>query len=148
MRKVLLFCMVLVVFVLAGCSSFASNPTGAISSGLQVIDVRTTIGGPQAKTGTQDVSYKVTLLNPGPDKVTLVWVKPVVKDPVSQNILENDIRVMVNQTIAPNSQIVVSGTFSFDSRGFSKLEIPSLGSIFSGMMIASEQTLPLQSGKN
>jgi hypothetical protein len=138
----------LVVFVLAGCSSFASNPTGPLSSGLQVIDVRTTIGGPQAKTGTQDVSYKVTLLNPGPDKVTLVWVKPVVKDPVSQNILENDIRVMVNQTIAPNSQIVVSGTFSFDSRGFSKLEIPSLGSIFSGMMIASEQTLPLQSGKN
>jgi hypothetical protein len=146
-KKTALWIIVFPIFLLTGCSQSKSTPTGMLTSGIQIMDLRSTVGLAEENVNQQVVSYNVTLLNPGPDAVTLLWLEPVLQDPISKRVLDKNLRIMVDQTMAPNSPLVVTGTFNFDTSGLTKTEIASWGSFFSGVTISSEQTLSLQLDK-
>jgi hypothetical protein len=153
MNKIFLSCLIIAVFLLASCSPVTTNVSpvatkvdGILSSGLQIKSWGSSVSGEEGNSNLQVVSYNVTLFNPGPNTVTLKWLEPALKDPISKRVLDKDLQVTINQTIAPNSPLVVSGKFSFDSNGLTKNDISSLGSLLSGVTFSSEQTIPLEPG--
>jgi hypothetical protein len=153
MKKIFGSYLIIAVFLLASCSPVttsvspvATKVDGILSSELQIKSWGTSVSGEEGNSNLQVVSYTVTMFNPGPNPVTLKWLEPVLKDPISKRVQDKDLHVIVNQIIAPNSPLVVSGKFSFDSNGLTKMDIASWGSFFSGITFSSEQTIPLQPG--
>ena len=153
LKKIFISCFISAVFLLAGCSPVetsvfpvATRVDGILSSALQIQELGFSVSGEAGNSNLQVVSYNLNLHNPGPNPVALKWLEPVLKDPISRRALDKDLRVIVNQTIAPNSTLAVSGKFTFDSKGLTKVDIASWNSFFSGVTFSSEQTIPLQPG--
>jgi hypothetical protein len=148
MRKIIAWSMLFGMLILAGCAAQATPTTaplrsGMLSSGIQLNELSSGISVAKGNPNEQVVTYHVVLFNPGPNPVTLTWLEPVLKDPISTKTGHQDLRVLVNQSIPPNAPLVIDGSFSFDSSGMSKAEIAALGMPFNAVNISSEQTLSL-----
>jgi hypothetical protein len=154
MKKIFSSYLIIAIFLLASCSPVtptvfpvATKVDGIVSSGLRIQNWGTSVSGEEGNSNLQVVSYNVTLFNPGPNTVTLKWLEPVLKDTITKRVLDKDLRVTVNQIIAPNSPLVVSGKFNFDSNGLTKTDIARWGSFLSGVTFLSEQTIPFEPEK-
>ena len=119
------------------------NPVNRQTYGIRIIDSSFSISSVDGNPDQQVVSYKVTLDNSNVNPVVLLWLEPVLQDFVSGRMLDNSIRVDVNQTLDPNTQLEVQGKLVVDTSGITKLDLSKLGSIVSGFTISLNQTIPL-----
>ena len=119
------------------------NPVNSQTYGIRIMDASSSISGVDGNPDQQVVSYKVTLDNSNANPVILLWLEPVLQDFVSGRMLDNSIRVDVNQTLDPNTQLEVQGKLVVDTSGITKLDLSKLGSIVSGFTISLNQTIPL-----
>ena len=103
------------------------------------------VGAAERNSDTQIVSYEVTVHNAGTNDIALDWIEPVLQDSVSSRALEQNLRVMVNETVTPNSTLAVKGSFAFDASGLTKADMDNWRFI-DQIRLSSERTIPVPSG--
>jgi len=139
--------LILTLYLLSGCLPSAPAQTSSQPSGLQISDMTVSVGAAERNSDTQIVSYEVTVHNAGTNDIALDWIEPVLQDSVSSRALEQNLRVMVNETVTPNSTLAVKGSFAFDASGLTKADMDNWRFI-DQIRLSSERTIPVPSGDN
>ena len=121
----------------------STTPIKTESGGLQIADFSSSISGVDGNPDQQVVAYNVTIHNPSDSTVTLLWLEPVLKDSVSGRVSDTDLRQVVNEVIASNSQVNIHGKLILNMSGLTKQDIMQLGSLFNGFTVSTNQTIPL-----
>lgn len=149
MRKSIIILTIIVIVFLAGCSVPGNIDTAASMTAIRIADIDTAIGGIEGNLDEQVFSYHLTLLNTEPVDVVIHWIEPVLGEHMSNQVLTADRRVIVEKTLAPNTYLEISGGFTFDTQGATKMQIMSWEPFITGIKLSSEITLSLpgQAGK-
>jgi len=120
-----------------------SAPVKTDSAGLQITDFSSSIGGVDGNPEQEAISYNVTINNPSNNTVTVLWLEPVLKDSISGRVSDTNLQHAVNEVVGPNSQVDIHGQLTLNTGGLTKSDITQSGSLFSGFMISTNQTIPL-----
>jgi len=113
------------------------------SEGLRITGVSSSIGSESGNPDQQVISYNVTIDNPGGNTITLLWLEPVLQDSLSGRAAGPGLRHAVNEVIGPNSQVDIHGQVTLNTNGLTKSSITQSGSLFSGITISTNQTIPI-----
>jgi hypothetical protein len=142
MKKSTMSLTILLVIFLTSCSLSANNPASESATGIRIINMVTA-------SGSSEISYDLTLFNAEPVDVVIHWIEPILSEDMSQRVLTTDRRVIVEKTLASNTNLKISGRITFDAGGASKVQIASWEPFFTGFTVSSEQILlfPSQAGK-
>lgn len=127
--------LVIALLVLVGCAPSGSELPRS-ETGLKIEHTL-------ASLGDRVYMYEITLVNQEQDDVHINWIEPVPSEVFSKKLLTRDNKVMVEEDIAPESCIEISGQVEFDAQGASKAEILSWEPFIIGYRVACEKVLPL-----
>ena len=130
-------------FVVVPEQTSSIAPAISRSGELQIADFSSSINGVDGNPDQQVVSYNMTIHNSGDNTITLLWLKPVLRDSLAGRVTDANIKTEENETIAPNSQVAVHGQIAINTSDLTKQDIAQLGSLFSGFTISTNQTIPL-----
>ena len=111
------------LLLLASCTPSAQKQMSSPINGLQITDMKISVGSAKGSTDTQVVSYVVTVYNSNSSAITLDWLEPVLEDSTTSRVLDPSLQVEVGRTIAPNSGLVVNGSFTLNTSGLSKADM-------------------------
>ena len=131
------------MFFLPGCSSSPQVVCDEIVSGLEIPEMITSLGSAGEDADEQVLRYTITLVNKNEYEVIVQWVEPVLSNSLIHRVLGEDLKVMVDQVIAPGAFLEVSGQFSIDTEGYTKDQILAWEPFILRMLVASEASLPL-----
>ena len=137
--------LVFALLLLTSCTSSAQAQTSSSTNGLQITDMKVSVGAAAENTGTQLVSYDVTIYNTNPSTIVLDWLEPVLEDSTSSRVTDQNLRVKVGQTITPNTGLVITGSFKIDTSGLTKADMENWQYIYS-IKFASEEVIPVPLG--
>ena len=140
MKKRLVSLLFVVVLLFASCSLSPKTNRDALATGIKITQMDTAIGGSEIE---QVVSYHLTLYNGESVNMIVHWIEPVLVKQVSERLRTSDQRVLVEKTLAPNSSLEISGKFTFENKGATKIEILGWGPLLTGITLSSEKILPL-----
>ena len=143
MKKSIVILTLIAVVFLAGCSVSANIGTSTPMTGIRVTEMDTAIGVVEGNHNEQVFSYNLTLLNTELVDVVVHWIEPVLVKNVSKRALTADHRVIVEKTLAPNTYLEVSGGFTFDSQGATKIQILSWEPFITGISVSTEIILSI-----
>jgi hypothetical protein len=120
-----------------------SNDSSQAEDGLNIYSASLAIGPVDYinNTSMQVVDYEFVVSNLGNKEVYLGYVEPLFKKDFSPRILNEDRKIVVNQTIKPNSAINVKGQVEFNDSGLSKEQISNFTYIYS-INIESTKSVP------
>jgi hypothetical protein len=145
MKKTFRLILIFTLFLLTSCASPVQAQMSSSTNGLQITDLKISIGAAEGKTDIQKVSYEVTIHNASSGAIDLKWLEPVLEDSVSSRALDQNLQVTVDQTIAPDSELVINGMFKFNTNGLTKNDMADWHFIYQ-IKLSSEQTIPVPLG--
>ena len=120
----------------------ACTTSGESARNIAIPSMVTSIGSADGDTSQQILTYRATLSNEGKDNVIISWIQPVLSSSLEQRLITQDCGILIDQSIASNHWIEVSGELTFDTTGLSKSEIAHQCFI-TGLTIDSESTISL-----
>ena len=88
--------------------------------------------------------YDITLHNGNKDDIYITHIDPIINSKLSDRLLTDDNKVIVEETLASETAVVISGEFSYNAKDISKEEMISWNPIVEGIKIYSEKTLSLE----
>lgn len=138
MKKVAIVGMLLVVFLLASCTS-GPEP----SAGIQITDTTVAVGGAEGSRDQQLVTYSLTLQNTTHNEVIVRWVEPILNETISGRLIGDSPRISVEKALGPQSTLAANGQFRFDASGVTKSEMAGWEPFIKGVRIATEWNLSL-----
>jgi len=123
-KLILVFSLILATFLLTiGCSS----PSGDNKAGLQISHMNIGLGAiDNSSTDKQRLVYSVTLTNENNKAIYVQWIEPVLGTKISEKVITEDLKVIVEKEIPANQYLEIDGEFILDTKGLSKKEIISL----------------------
>ncbi len=144
MKKIAYLLMLILLLPLLSCS----NSQGKSLEGLNITGFSAAIGSTDDNLNIdiQRYSYTFIIQNNTSNEFYVEWVKPVLSETFSSKVLNNDLKVMVDKTISPNTNIAISGEFRFNAKGLSKQDISDMTtSQPASMQISTTSILSLSS---
>jgi hypothetical protein len=145
MKKSIWLMTAVILVLVAACSPTDQAKIGTPTNGLQITDMKVSVGAEAGGTNTQVVSYEATIHNASSGEITLKSLEPVFESSVSPRVLDKNPQVMVDKTIAANEGLIVSGTFKLDIRGLTKADMQNWHYI-DLIKLVSEETIPVPLG--
>jgi hypothetical protein len=140
-KNVWLMAAVILVLV-AACSPTDQAKLGTPTNGLQITDMKISVGAEAGATNTQVVSYEATIYNSSSGEITLKSLEPVFESSVSSRVLDKNPQVMVDKAIAAKAGLIISGSFRLDTSGLTKTDMKNWHYI-DLIKFALEQTIPV-----
>jgi len=141
-KLILVFSLVLAIFLLTiGCSS----PSGDNKAGLQIYHMTIDLGAvDNSSTDKQRLVYSVTLTNENNKAIYVQWIEPVLGTKISEKVITEDLKVIVEKEIPANQYLEIDGEFILDTKGLSKKEIISLEPFITGIKVTLGKTINLK----
>ena len=108
-----------------GFSLLVKPSYGIIGPELRITNMMAGSGRVNGTTFEEVYQYEITLFNGNKDDMYITHIDPVLNSKLSDRLLTDDNTVIVEETLAANSAVVIKGEFSFNSKGVSKEEMIS-----------------------
>ncbi|MCB9113227.1 MAG: hypothetical protein H6634_18430 [Anaerolineales bacterium] len=142
MKKIFWIIVVFSSFLFIGCSPIDQAQMSLPTSNLQITNMKISVGSAKKKPDAQVVSYDVTIHNSSSNAITVAWAEPVLENSVSSRVSGQSLLVTIGKTIAPNSSLVINGSFIIDTTGLTKSDMKKWRYI-DLMKLSSEETIPV-----
>jgi hypothetical protein len=139
MRKISIALVTLILLLCTACA-----PSKLPETGIAVAGITTSIGAVGEDTTnieTQSFHYTITLVNHETAEVQILSLEPTLAEGFNARVISQDIKVDVNQAIAPGGTLQVSGEILFDAKGLTKEEIEALQPFVKDFRITEERTI-------
>jgi len=142
----ILISLIALIILFSGCTEI--NDSSQAEDGLKIVESTQTIGAAADvnNTSIQVYSYNFILYNGENEEVYIDSVEPLFTKNFSAKVLTEDHKIVVNETIKPNSSIVIKGQVEFNTLGLSKEQIFGLEPYTYGINISSTKTIPYPKG--
>lgn len=139
MKRLLLI--LLIMTLLSGCST---RQVETSKMGLEINSYNTSIGSMTADADNQNIQsykYSIVITNNDLADINIISIEPLLTQPFSDKITEQEITVEVNKTIPSNGMIEVQGEIIFNSGKLSKEEILAMGPFIEDFKIIEERQI-------
>lgn len=135
--------LLILAVVFTGCSSPA-----APLAGLVVTHTVEAIGAVTPdRTDEQRLTYEITLENNGTIPLRIEYIEPVPAEAIAGRVLDDGLRVTVDDVIEPDSYLTIGGDFRFNASGLSKQDIDAIGNLITNIRVSTISVLDLP-GRN
>ena len=139
MRKISIALLTLVLLLCTSCA-----PSKPPSAGIAVAGITTSIGAvgeDTANPDTQCFHYTITLVNNESAEVKILSLEPTLAEGFKARVISQNVKVDVNQAIAPGDTLTVEGEILFDTKGLTKEEIEALQPFVKDVHITQERKI-------
>lgn len=141
----ILISLIALIIFFSGCAEI--NDSSQVKNGLKIVECVYAFGGVEGfnNTSIQAYSYTFTIYNEENEEVYIDSIEPLFTKNISERVLTEDHKIVVNETLKPNSSIQIQGQVEFNASGLSKEQIFGLEPYIYAVNVSSTKTLSLPS---